>query len=338
MNVLDQTSEFHSFLGKKHLSSDTDYSSDNQSLIKLQAAIADLNALIQYFPHGPCELSTNNSNNKKNGSLIDLWSSMETTICGLHSKRILNTDENYKSTVLMLNLMSMNPIILYAPNNTLVRSLISQINSTFDMIDKINAYTNDWLQNSIFLKDLIKKTDARILASRNSTLDNDDSQLVTRCSNDTIQDIDLIDNAACSWLRLTSSINLDIFKGFQSEDELVTYFLNDAFNSNQTVISSIVFANVYMNSTELPKLVKYKIRQNASLTLNTKRVRDRYWFPSTTTDTYFYYIFGFVWLQDLIDRSIIDYQLNKTVYEPGTFVSLLNYLNLNFFLFSWNIY
>ena len=122
-----------------------------------------------------------------------------------------------------------------------------------------------------------------------------------------------------------SGVNLNVFKGFKNEDDLVDYFLNDAYQANQTVIASIVFTNVDVNSTALPNFLSYKIRQNASFTQSTKKVRDPYWFPSARSWNYFYYIFGFVFLQDLIDRSIIDTHTNKSVIEPGLYTQQFPY-------------
>jgi len=47
-----------------------------------------------------------------------------------------------------------------------------------------------------------------------------------------------VDAAACSWLQLMTGINLHVFRGFATENDLVDYFLNDAYASNVTVIAS----------------------------------------------------------------------------------------------------
>ena len=133
--------------------------------------------------------------------------------------------------------------------------------------------------------------------------------------------IDMIDSAACSWLSLMSGVNLDLFKGFASEKDLVNYFLNNAYSDNATVIASVVFQPKNASETEyLDQHLVYKIRQNASFTYTTKKVRERYWYPSPRDWDYYYYLFGFVWLQDLIDRAIVDYHSNSTILEPGSYI------------------
>ena len=53
-----------------------------------------------------------------------------------------------------------------------------------------------------------------------------------------LRQLDDVDNAACSWLSMVSGININVFHGFETEDDLVNYFLNDAYANNVTVIAS----------------------------------------------------------------------------------------------------
>ena len=94
-----------------------------------------------------------------------------------------------------------------------------------------------------------------------------------------------------------------------------------------TVIASLVFqiSNESLAANTLDSHMTYKIRQNASFTYTTKKIRERYWYPSPRDWDYYYYIFGFVWLQDLIDRAIIDYHSNATILEPGTYLNQMPY-------------
>jgi ATP-binding cassette subfamily A (ABC1) protein 2 len=112
-----------------------------------------------------------------------------------------------------------------------------------------------------------------------------------------MKQITTIDKAACSWISLISGINLNVFKGFSDENDLVQYFLRRAYHDNYTVLASVVFTNVNSNDTKLPPNTIYKIRQNASLTPSTKRVRDRFWVPAPAQNGFVYYDFGFSWVQ-----------------------------------------
>ena len=105
--------------------------------------------------------------------------------------------------------------------------------------------------------------------------------LFTRLSNRTVEDlverIEMIDSAACSWLSLMSGVNLNLFKGFANEKDLVDYFLNSAYFNNETVMASLVFNLKNASDDKLEPHVTYKIRQNASFTYTTKKIRERYW-------------------------------------------------------------
>ncbi|CAF0720825.1 unnamed protein product, partial [Brachionus calyciflorus] len=276
---------------------------------------------------------------QKNSGLIGLWFAMQETFCGSkptkqnENKNGLNQTNNLefdsldlsrqqiKALSLLFQVINSNPVILYSPNSTLIKNqIIKKTNGTFELIDKINSFSRQWLKNSEKLRHLLNNETTnesisnffRFKKSQNKTIKTLLSQ------------IDIIDSAACSWLSLMSSVNLNLFKGFNDEKDLVEYFLNQAYFDNVTVIASVVF-DVKNTSIKLDPHIKYKIRQNASFTYTTKKIRERYWYPSPRDWDYYYYLFGFVWLQDLIDRAIIDYHSNSTILEPGAYLNQMPY-------------
>ncbi len=58
--------------------------------------------------------------------------------------------------------------------------------------------------------------------------------------------LDIVDNAACSWLALLDGISLNVFQGFKTEQELVSYAMHKAYLDNVTVL-----AGMYINMTKL---------------------------------------------------------------------------------------
>ena len=52
--------------------------------------------------------------------------------------------------------------------------------------------------------------------------------------------IDMIDRAAREWLALMEGISLNVFQGFQSENDMVSFFLNRAYAQNISVIAGRV--------------------------------------------------------------------------------------------------
>jgi ATP-binding cassette subfamily A (ABC1) protein 2 len=79
------------------------------------------------------------------------------------------------------------------------------------------------------------------------------------------------------------------------------------------------------NSSSLPPHITYKIRQNASFTSTTAMVRNRFWFPGPKNWGYYYYQFGFVWIQDILERAMISLHANEPVTNPGTYLHQFPY-------------
>ncbi len=244
-----------------------------------------------------------NKDLEKNLGFIGLWFNMQKTFCGVEippkqqhneanstsnstnsmtdhddqntfSGSVLSKNQ-LQSVSLIFHVIYSNPVILYSPDTPVIRhNLIKKANGTFELIDAVNKFSLQWLNVSGSLVKNIGNS--------------------TGSSRDLIDKIDLIDSAACSWLQLMSDINLDVFKGFSNESDLVDYFLHRAYDDNVTVIASLVFdvENKTPAADRLDPFLKYKIRQNASFTYTTKKIRERYWYPSPRDWDYYYYIFG----------------------------------------------
>lgn len=86
----------------------------------------------------------------------------------------------------------------------------------------------------------------------------------------------------------------------------------------------VIFTNIRENGT-LPPHVIYKIRQNSTFTQTTKLVRPKYWFPGPRRWGYYYYQMGFIWIQDIIERAIIDTFVGRDVIEPGSYLTQFPY-------------
>uniref|UniRef100_A0A803T1K2 ATP-binding cassette sub-family A member 2 n=1 Tax=Anolis carolinensis TaxID=28377 RepID=A0A803T1K2_ANOCA len=75
----------------------------------------------------------------------------------------------------------------------------------------------------------------------------------------------------------------------------------------------------------LPPHVMYKIRQNSSFTEKTNEIRRAYWRPGPNTGGRFYFLYGFVWIQDMMERAIINTFVGHDVVEPGNYVQMFPY-------------
>ena len=53
-----------------------------------------------------------------------------------------------------------------------------------------------------------------------------------------LHQLDVVDNAACSWLAILQGISVNVFRGFETEEGIVDYFLKEAYQDNITVFAS----------------------------------------------------------------------------------------------------
>ncbi len=87
-----------------------------------------------------------------------------------------------------------------------------------------------------------------------------------------------------------------LFKCFDPLSELIVQSLAQQAIHPDFVPIGVIVTNVNEDGT-LPPHVEYKIRQNATFTHSTKKIRPSYWFPGPMNWGYNYYQFGFVWIQ-----------------------------------------
>ena len=122
----------------------------------------------------------------KNHGFIGLWMNMQKTFCGANtpplnvtsnsssSSNSTNTtstaEDNgqqfdslnispgqLKSLSLLFQIMYSNPVILFSPNTTVItENLIKKTNATFELIDKINKFSHQWLDTSEKLVDYLR--------------------------------------------------------------------------------------------------------------------------------------------------------------------------------------
>lgn len=143
-------------------------------------------------------------------------------------------------------------------------------------------------------------------------------------SSELLEQLEMIKNAACSWVELMSQYQLNnVFHGFADEKSLVQYFLHRAYFDNVTVFASVIFT--VDADGNLPPHMVYKIRQNASYTPTTRMIRDKFWFPGPRSWDKSYYEYGFLWVQDIMERSMIEIYANKQVIEPGSYIQEMPY-------------
>jgi ATP-binding cassette subfamily A (ABC1) protein 2 len=135
-----------------------------------------------------------------------------------------------------------------------------------------------------------------------------------------------------------NGLKLDVWVGFPDEKSLDVFAAQAPVNDS-TIWAGVVFTNVSENGS-LPHHVQYKIKMNKTLVFDPGQLRDRDWSPGPRDKDFnlLYEVFGFVYIQDLIDRAIINVIANTTVREPGGYLQQFPYPCYNFDRLARNLY
>ncbi|XP_043914151.1 ATP-binding cassette sub-family A member 2 [Protopterus annectens] len=288
-------------------------------------------------------------------AFVQLWAGLQPILCG--NNRTIDpealkqgnmsslgfTSKEQRNLGLLVHLMTSNPKILYSPAGTEVDKVIQKANETFAFVGNVTHYAQVWLNMSSELRTFLEedRIQNRILwlqqfmsdlRKHPELLNTSDSEMVRNFvesnftmpnSTTLLQQLGTIDNAACGWIQFMSKVSVDIFKGFPNEESIVNYTLNQAYQDNVTVFASVIFQT--NKDGTLPPHVMLKIRQNSSFTEKTNEIRRAYWRPGPNTGGRFYFLYGFVWIQDMMERAIINTFVGHDVVEPGNYVQMFPY-------------
>ncbi|KAM9393672.1 ATP-binding cassette sub-family A member 2 [Pholidichthys leucotaenia] len=288
-------------------------------------------------------------------AFVQLWAGLQPILCG--NNRIIEpealkqgnmsslgfTNKEQRNLGLLVHLMTANPKILYSPIGSQVDRVIQKANETFAFVGNVTHYTRVWLNISAQLRTFLEEGRLQNhlvwlqqlsseLQQHPELLNSSDSDLMEALmegnyslpnTSTLLEQLNTIDNAACGWIRFMSKVSVDVFKGFPDEDSIVNYTLNQAYQDNVSVFASVIFQTNKDGS--LPPHVLYKIRQNSSFTEKTNEIRRAYWRPGPNTGGKFYFLYGFVWIQDMMERAIINTFVGHDVVEPGNYVQMFPY-------------
>ncbi|XP_068020342.1 ATP-binding cassette sub-family A member 2 isoform X1 [Melanerpes formicivorus] len=288
-------------------------------------------------------------------AFVQLWAGLQPILCG--NNRTIEpealkqgnmsslgfTSKEQRNLGLLVHLMTSNPKILYAPVGTEVDKVILKANETFAFVGNVTHYAKAWLNISPEIRAYLEegRLQRRIrwlqqfaadLHRHPEILNVSDGDVLHNFLNGSfslpnasilLQQLDTIDNAACGWVHFMAKVSVDIFKGFPDEESIVNYTLNQAYQDNVTVFASVIFQTNRDGS--LPPHVMYKIRQNSSFTEKTNEIRRAYWRPGPNTGGRFYFLYGFVWIQDMMERALINTFVGHDVVEPGNYVQMFPY-------------
>lgn len=141
-----------------------------------------------------------------------------------------------------------------------------------------------------------------------------------------LEQIDKINYMAQGWQAVLKPMKLDLFYGFPNETMLNRFIENRTHNdqSQKPLLSAILFDNIRKDG-KLPRHVHYRIRMDSRILFSTASVRSRYWVPGPLNGNSKYYYFGFAWMQDSLERAIIELLTGRNVTNPGLYIQEIPY-------------
>ncbi|XP_051259487.1 uncharacterized protein abca12 isoform X9 [Dicentrarchus labrax] len=241
--------------------------------------------------------------------------------------------------------------ILYTPDTPVTKAIMEKANATLQEFANLRKYSEDWiesskyiinsaqilsntlpmLQNSLgnsFVKNFIEMQTDISVDKMKETLSNFSNMTVMLEKNKQI--LNQITTLSTLMVDLSSCIKFDRYQGYDSADQLNAEAHKLA--KNRDLYASVIFklpkdedsskkrqARSSSSTASLPPKVSYTIRMHMDNVMRTDRVRDPYFVsdPHISARQTMRYNRGFVYLQENIDRAIIETQTGQRVTEPA---------------------
>ncbi|XP_050926506.1 LOW QUALITY PROTEIN: glucosylceramide transporter ABCA12 [Lates calcarifer] len=244
--------------------------------------------------------------------------------------------------------------ILYTPDTPVTRSIMEKANATLQEFANLRKYSKDWiessnylinsaeilsqtlptLQNSLgnsFVKNFIEMQTDIDVGRMKETLSNFSNMTVLLEKNKHV--LDQITTLSTLMVDLSSCIKFDRYRGFNSAEQLNSEAQELA--KNRDLYASVIFklpkdedssrkrqarsSSAFTATSSLPPKVSYTIRMHMDNVMRTDRVRDPYFVKDThiLARQTMRYNRGFIYLQENIDRAIIETQTGRKVTEPA---------------------
>ncbi|XP_071316090.1 ATP-binding cassette sub-family A member 13 [Trachinotus anak] len=246
--------------------------------------------------------------------------------------------------------------ILYTPDTPVTRAIMEKANATLQEFANLRKHSKDWiessnyilksaellshtlpmLQNSLsnsFVKNFIEmQTDINVDGMK-ETLSSFSNMTVMLEKNKHV--LNQITTLSTLMVDLSSCIKFDRYRGYDSAEELNS--VAQELAKNRDLYASVIFklpkdedssrkrqtrstsSSSSSTTSSLPSQVSYTIRMHMDNVMRTDRVRNPYFVKDThiLARQTMRYNRGFVYLQENIDRAIIETQTGQRVTEPA---------------------
>ncbi|XP_077992060.1 ATP-binding cassette sub-family A member 2-like [Glandiceps talaboti] len=271
---------------------------------------------------------------------VKLWNSLQSVMCGINNtvnETVFNdpdwihkmgfTDTQLvKFKLMAFLLLRGRPVILYAPNTTDVNQVIEKANETMKALDSITKSSEILFNVSVELTELLQQNVTQELYQ---TDDNSQSSLydsgvgwlrdllMIGDREDLQQMADSLAKVTCIWNSLMSKVNLNLFQPFVDEKSMARYSAEADRSDNITVIAGLVFET--NTEGQLPAHVTYKVKLNGTYAPYTYFIQQKIPLQYHEHDYSLEHLL-FPFVQDVVERAIIEQKVGKTVIEPGGYI------------------
>ncbi|XP_077992844.1 ATP-binding cassette sub-family A member 2-like [Glandiceps talaboti] len=273
--------------------------------------------------------------------LLKLWNSLQFVLCGVNNtiNETILDDSDWiekldftekqlsKFKIMAFLLLRGHPQILYTPNTTDVNRIITKANESLRALDNLAEYSRMLYNSSIKLKDLLDKNE-----TFNFDLYSDQQEMAS--FSDYSDDIGMgpspfpdiatlqqltksLIKITCFWNSFMSQLNLDIFRPFPDEKSMARFSSEADRRDDIAVIAGLAFET--NENGELPTHVIYKLKLNDTYAPASILDEERQWSQVHYHDDSYQSLL-FPWLQDVVERAIIEDKVGRPVTEPGVYI------------------
>ncbi|XP_061858379.1 glucosylceramide transporter ABCA12 [Colius striatus] len=256
--------------------------------------------------------------------------------------------------------------ILYTPDTIETRAIMGKSNATLKQMAELAMKSQEWLDMSPVIMNSLTKLNQTVPMIKNTLqnpfvqvfikmmVDLDASELLSQINQlddirlelqDNTDIVDQLNILATLAVNVSSCVSFNRIQAVRNVEEM-EMVAKELFLKNE-LFASIIFKLPSSHSSPgrsvygglaLPPVLNYTIRMSSRITQTTNRIRERIWTvgPHNSTSQSQIYSRAFIYIQDSIERAIIELQTGKNPEEIAVQVQAMPYpcYNKDMFLTS----
>jgi hypothetical protein len=197
--------------------------------------------------------------------------------------------------------------IVYSPNTPVYEKVIKKMNSTFENLIQLADVLQNLGESTNHTAELLSQY-STFIETNIEILENDSELKYLNITSSVIQ-LKFAAQLIYFMRNLIDCFELNKFLGFKNESEAIDFGVS--LTEYESFYAAIIFTSNETTETEInkmPKLIKYKIRMNATQTHNTLFTQDRFYSfnPGNCLGCNQYFLYGFIYIQDMLERALIE--------------------------------